>query len=154
MWRMIGAALIAVAVLATPVLAVETVPAKIHSAGKAKMKANPAGKIVTGKISKPKVANSNIAKVNRASGAIAKGHIAKGSNSKTQPARLAAVAGSKSGNKKTKVGTKGRHMVAVKPPRQHVSVLPGKKRQQVKAAEPVETTGSVAPRSVSTPRLY
>lgn len=161
MWRKIGAALIAAAVLATPVLAIETVPAKIHSAGKAKMKAKTAGKIVTGNIGKPKVAKNHIAKnriaKNRiakgsiATGAIAKGHVAK---SKTPPAKLAAGISSKPGNKKAKAGTNGRHLAAAKPPRQRVSVLPAKSRHQVKAAEPVETTGSVAPRSVSTPRLY
>jgi hypothetical protein len=45
--------------------------------------------------------------------------------------------------------------MAAKPPRQHVTMLRAKTKQQIKAAEPVETTtGSVAPRSVSKPRLY
>jgi hypothetical protein len=148
MWRKIGTALVAVAVLATPVLAIETmtppatVPAKIKPVAQAKAKIDPKG----------------IAKASAAASAKAGTKIK--TAKKSQPAKSVAaksLATQSSGNqiskKSGKAGNKGKQIAAAKPSKQHTKALPAKTRDS-KAAEPVETTGSVAPRSVPMPGLY
>jgi hypothetical protein len=142
MWRIVGAALAATAVVATPVRAIETssppatVPAKITPLAKSKI-APKSGAKITGKIKAPR---------------------------NHRATRVAAKGGNKSahqlGNKVSKVGVKDKRVVATKSPnlhpkqnwRQHAKLLP--KSKGVQAAEPVATTGSVAPRSVPAPGLY
>jgi hypothetical protein len=149
MWRIVGAALAATAVAATPVLAIETgsppatVPAKITPLAKppmaSKSRTNSSGKTanITGKIKAP---------------------------SNHRATRLAKI-GNKSahqfGNKVSKTGVNHKRVVAAaktpnqhpkKNSKQHAKLLP--KNKGVQAAEPVETTGSVAPRSVPAPGLY
>lgn len=158
MWRKIGTALVAVAVLATPVLAIETmtppatVPAKIKPVAQAKAKIDPKG----------------IAKAGAAASAKAGTKIK--TAKKSQPLKSAAVkpvatksvatkslATKSSGNqiskKIGKAGNKGKQIAAAKPSKRHAKGLPAKTKDS-KAAEPVETTGSVAPRSVPMPGLY
>jgi hypothetical protein len=157
MWRKVGAALVAAAVGATPVLAIETasppatVPAKItrlasKSTAKGTSKSSIKTASITGKIKVPR---------------------------NHRAARVAAKVGNKSahqlGNKVGKAGVNHKRVVDaaksrnvsrnvspnVHPKqswRQHAKLLP--KRKGVQAAEPVETTGSVAPRSVPAPGLY
>jgi hypothetical protein len=157
MWRKVGAALVAAAVGATPVLAIETasppatVPAKItrlaskstaKSTAKSTSKSSTKTASITGKIKVPR------------------NHHA---------ARVAAKVGNKSahqlGNKVSKAGVNHKRVVDAAKSRnvspnvhpkqswkQHAKLLP--KRKGVEAAEPVETTGSVAPRSVPAPGLY
>jgi hypothetical protein len=153
MWRKIGTALVAVAVLATPVLAIETmtppatVPAKIKPVAQAKAKIDPKG----------------IAKASAAASAKAGTKIK--TAKKSQPAKSVAakslatksLATQSSGNqiskKSGKAGNKGKQIAAAKPSKRHAKVLPAKTKDS-KAAEPVETTGSIAPRSVPMPGLY
>jgi hypothetical protein len=157
MWRKVGAALVAAAVGATPVLAIETasppatVPAKItrlaskstaKNSAKSTSKSSTKTASITGKIKVPR---------------------------NHRATRVAAKVGNKSahqlGNKVGKAGINHKRVVdAAKHPylspnvhpkqswRQHAKLLP--KRKGVQAAEPVETTGSVAPRSVPAPGLY
>jgi hypothetical protein len=152
MWRKIGAALVAVAVLATPVLAIEamtppaTVPAKVNPVAQTKAK------------NSPKTVATTSAKIGVKTGTTA------GAKIKTAklhpPTKVAAksLAAKSSGNQITrKAGNKGKQIAAAKPSnkasKQHTKVLTAKTKDS-KAAEPVETTGSVAPRSVPTPGLY
>jgi hypothetical protein len=153
MWRKVGAALVAAAVGATPVLAIETasppatVPAKItRLASKSTSKSSTKTASITGKIKVPR---------------------------NHRAARVAAKVGNKSahqlGNKVSKAGVNHKRVVDAAKSRnvsrnvspnvhpkqswkQHAKLLP--KRKGVEAAEPVETTGSVAPRSVPAPGLY
>ena len=149
-----AAALVAAAVGATPVLAIETgsppatVPAKItrlasKSTAKSTTKSSTAKTAsTTGKIKVPR---------------------------NHRATRVAAKVGNKSahqlGNKVGKAGVnhkrvvdaaKSRHASRNVHPkqnwRQHAKLLP--KSKGVQAAEPVATTGSVAPRSVPAPGLY
>jgi hypothetical protein len=153
MWRRVGTALFAVAVLATPVLAIETmtppatVPAKIKPVAQAKAKIDPKG------TAKPGAAASATAgtKIKTAK--------------KSQPIKSVAIkplaakslATQSSGNqinkKIGKAGNKGKQIAAAKPSKRHAKAPPAKTKD-TKAAEPVETTGSVAPRSVPMPGLY
>jgi hypothetical protein len=157
MWRKVAAALVAAAVGATPVLAIETasppatVPAKITPLAKPKAsertsKSSTKTASITGKIKVPR---------------------------NHRATRIAAKVGNKSAhqlrNKVGKAGVNHKRVVdAAKSPKlnpnlsrnvrpkqswkQHAKLLP--KSKGVQAAEPVETTGSVAPRSVPAPGLY
>jgi hypothetical protein len=185
MWRSIGAALVAVAVLATPARAVEamtppaTVPAKVSPVAQTKAKLAP--KITDPNTTGPKTTGPKTtgAKTIGAKTIGARTTGAKTTGPKTtgaipsiktakqhSPGKLAAKpAGDKSlavkssGNQiSKKAGNKRKQIAAAKPSKQHAKVLTAKTRDMktwdVKAAEPVETTGSVAPRSVPMPGLY
>jgi hypothetical protein len=149
MWRKVAAALVAAAVGATPVFAIETasppatVPAKIAPLAKPKAstrtsKSSTKTASITGKIKVPR---------------------------NHRATRIAAKVGNKSAhqlrNKVGKAGVNHKRVVdAAKSPnahpkqswKQHAKLLP--KSKGVQATEPVETTGSVAPRSVPAPGLY
>jgi hypothetical protein len=162
MWRIVGAALAATAVVATPVLAIETssppatVPAKITPLAKSKMAPKSGAKIsstkITGKIKTPRNhrATRIAAKSDNKSGGSKSGDHKSGGNKSAHQL----------GNKVSKVGVNDKRVVATKSPnlhpkqnwRQHAKLLP--KSKGVQAAEPVATTGSVAPRSVPAPGLY
>jgi hypothetical protein len=151
MWRKLSAALIGAALIATPVLAVETVtapatvPARIHSAPKVRMPAAIGSKSAsTGTITAKKLAGNKKlvgTKVTKSKSA-----------AKPRAARLAAKAHSA----KAKATASHRRLATAKAKntkKQRVSALLPKSKN-IKAAEPVETTGSVAPRSVPAPGLY
>jgi hypothetical protein len=172
MWRKIGAALVAVAVLATPVLAIEamtppaTVPAKVSPVAQTKAKNSPKTVATTSakiglKTGTTAGAMIKTAKMHPPTKVAAKSAGAKSLAAKSLAAKsLAAksLAAKQSGNQiSRKAGNKGKQIAAAKPSnkasKQHTKVLTAKTKDS-KAAEPVETTGSVAPRSVPTPGLY
>ena len=152
MWRIVGAALVATAVVATPVLAIETssppatVPAKITPLAKSKMAPKSSTKISSIKITGKIKAQRN----HRATRIAAKSDNKSGDNKSAHQL----------GNKVSKVSVNQKRVVAAKSPnlhpkqnrKQHAKLLP--KSKSVQAAEPVATTGSVAPRSVPAPGLY
>jgi hypothetical protein len=141
--------------VATPVLAIETssppatVPAKMTPL--AKMASKSSAKISGAKISSTKVAGKIKAPRNhRATRIAAKGDNKSGGNKSAHQL----------GNKVNKVSVNQKRVVAAKSPnlhpkqnwKQHAKLLPRSK--VIQAAEPVATTGSVAPRSVPAPGLY
>jgi hypothetical protein len=172
MWRNIGAALVAAAVLATPVLAIEaltppaTVPAKVNPVAQTKAKNSPKtvatvttkGSAKTGVTTSSKAGTKiNSAKKHQPAKVAGKSIAAKPIATKPVPAKPVAaksLATKSPGNQiSKKAGNKGKQIVATKPPSQHAKALTAKTKNS-KAAEPVETTGSVAPRSVPMPGLY
>jgi hypothetical protein len=144
MWRKLSAALIGAALIATPVLAVETVtapatvPAKIHSVPKINMPQK-IGAVV---------ARSRATAAKKLAGTkVTKGKL----SAMPRPTELAKANGTTA-----KAAGKRRQVAAAKTKntnKQRLSALPPKSKN-IKAAEPVETTGSVAPRSVPAPGLY
>jgi hypothetical protein len=167
MWREIGAALVAVAVWATPVLAIEamtppaTVPAKANPVAQTKAKSSPTTVATTGAKIGVKTSTTAGAKIKTAKTHQPRKVAAKSAGAKSAGAKSLAtksLATKSSGNQiSKKAGNKGKQIVAAKPSnkpsKQHTKVLTAKTKDS-KAAEPVETTGSVAPRSVPTPGLY
>jgi hypothetical protein len=171
MWREIGAALVAVAVLATPVLAIEamtppaTMPAKANPVAQTKAKSSPTTVATTSAKIGAKIgvrtsttagAKIKTAKTHQPRNVAAKSAGAKSAGAKSLATK--SLASKSSGNQiSKKAGNKGKQIVAAKPSnkpsKQHTKVLTAKTKDS-KAAEPVETTGSVAPRSVPTPGLY
>jgi hypothetical protein len=148
MWRKVGAALVAAAVGATPVLAIETasppatVPAKITRLAKPKLASTAKATYMTGKITAPRHhgATRIAAKVGNKSAHQLRNKVGKAGINHKYVADAA-----KGSNLRPNVHPKQSW-------RQHAKLLP--KRKGVEAAEPVETTGSVAPRSVPAPGLY
>jgi cell envelope opacity-associated protein A len=150
MWRKVGAALVAAAVGATPVLAIETasppatVPAKITRLASKSTAKNSSTKTasITGKIKVPRNhrATRIAAKVGNKSAHQLRNKVGKAGINHKYVADAA-----KGSNLRPNVHPKQSW-------RQHAKLLP--KRKGVEAAEPVETTGSVAPRSVPAPGLY
>jgi hypothetical protein len=157
MWRKVAAALVAAAVGATPVLAIETasppatVPAKITPLAKPKAsertsKSSTKTASITGKIKVPRNhrATRIAAKVGNKSAHQLRNKVGKaGVNHKR------VVDAAKSPNKSPNLSPNAHPKQSWK---QHAKLLP--KSKGVQATEPVETTGSVAPRSVPAPGLY
>jgi len=177
MWRKIAVALAAVTVVAAPVLAIgaATPPSTIAAPAKAK----PAGKIkqtakskqvaknkvtnkVTNKATKNKAtkgkqfANSKVKAGNKAK-RLAKSQAKEKTKANTKlakkpRAKLALIGPSVTAASKIKTALatqKDKQIATVKAKRSPVAAV-----KDIKATEPVETTGSVAPRSVPTPGLY